>query len=150
MRYYRHLGVRITRLLTDNGACYNSKVFDKACRRLGIKHRRTRAYRPQTNGKAERLIQTALREWAYARSYEGADQRAAHRPHWLHHYNWHPTPCQPQLPTPHPHPRLFREQPRGFTHLAHLAKSIERIYISVNLVFTLVVQELFKFFIPVG
>lgn len=89
VRYYRHLGVRITRVLTDNGSCYRSHVFAKACQRLGIRHRRTRAYRPRTNGKAERLIQTALQEWAYARSYAHADQRAAHLPHWLHHYNWH-------------------------------------------------------------
>ena len=89
VRYYRHLGVRITRVLTDNGACYRSHVFAKACQRLGIRHRRTRAYRPRTNGKAERLIQTALHEWAYARSYVHSDQRAAHLPHWLHHYNWH-------------------------------------------------------------
>ena len=89
VRYYRYLSVRITRVLTDNGACYKSRVFAKACRRLGIRHHRTRAYRPRTNGKAERLIQTALHEWAYARSYAHADQRAAHLPHWLHHYNWH-------------------------------------------------------------
>lgn len=89
LRYYRSLGMRITRVLTDNGACYRSHVFAKACRRLGLKHRTTRPYRPRTNGKAERLIQTALREWAYARSYDHADQRAAHLPHWLHHYNWH-------------------------------------------------------------
>ncbi|MES1931626.1 integrase catalytic subunit [Salinisphaera shabanensis T35B1] len=89
VRYYRHLGVRITRVLTDNGSCYRSHVFAKACQRPGIRHRRTRAYRPRTNGKAERLIQTALQEWAYARSYAHADQRAAHLPHWLHHYNWH-------------------------------------------------------------
>ena len=89
LRYYRGLGVTFKRVLTDNGACYGSRVFTKACRRLGLTHRRTRAYRPRTNGKAERLIQTALHEWAYARAYENADQRAAHLPHWLHDYNWH-------------------------------------------------------------
>ena len=89
VRYYRGLGVRVTRVLTDNGACYKSRAFARACRRLGLRHRRTRPYRPRTNGKAERLIQTALREWAYARSYDHAGQRAAHLPHWLHHYNWH-------------------------------------------------------------
>ena len=89
LRYYRGLGVTFKRVLTDNGACYGSRVFAKACRRLGLTHRRTRAYRPRTNGKAERLIQTALHEWAYARAYENADQRAAHLPHWLHDYNWH-------------------------------------------------------------
>ncbi|AWN16837.1 Mobile element protein [Salinisphaera sp. LB1] len=89
LRYYRHLGVRFDRVLTDNGGCYKSAVFAKACRRLGLKHKRTRPYRPRTNGKAERLIQTALHEWAYARAYDNADQRAAHLPHWLHDYNWH-------------------------------------------------------------
>lgn len=89
VRYYRSLGVPIRRVLTDNGACYRSRGFAKACRRLGIRHRRTKAYQPRTNGKAERLIQTALREWAYARSYVHSDQRAAHLPYWLHHYNWH-------------------------------------------------------------
>lgn len=89
VRYYARLGVRITRVLTDNGPCYKSRVFARACRRLGIRHRRTKAYCPRTNGKAERLIQTALHEWAYARSYAHSEQRAAHLPHWVHHYNWH-------------------------------------------------------------
>ena len=87
--YYRSLGVRISRLLTDNGSCYRSRLFRDACRRLGIRHRFTRPYTPRTNGKAERFIQTALREWAYARSYSSSQQRAAHLLPWLHHYNWH-------------------------------------------------------------
>ncbi len=87
--YYRSLGVRIRRLLTDNGSCYRSRLFRDACRRLGIRHRFTRPYTPRTNGKAERFIQTALREWAYARSYSSSQQRAAHLLPWLHHYNWH-------------------------------------------------------------
>ena len=87
--YYRSLGVRIRRLLTDNGSCYRSRPFRRACRRLGIRHRFTRPYTPRTNGKAERFIQTALREWAYARSYQSSPQRAAHLPYWLHDYNWH-------------------------------------------------------------
>jgi transposase InsO family protein len=89
VRYYARLGVRIRRLLTDNGPCYRSKAFARACRELGIRHRFTRPYRPRTNGKAERFIQTALREWAYAFSYQDAGQRAAHLPRWLHDYNWH-------------------------------------------------------------
>jgi len=89
LRYYRHLGVRFTRVLTDNGACYRSALFARALRRLGLKHRRTRPYTPRTNGKAERFIQTGLREWAYARSYDSSDQRAEHLMSWLHHYNWH-------------------------------------------------------------
>ncbi|HEY9512394.1 MAG TPA: IS481 family transposase [Rhodanobacter sp.] len=89
LRYYRHLGVRFTRVLTDNGACYRSRAFARLLRRLGLRHKRTRPYTPRTNGKAERFIQTALREWAYARSYDTSDQRAAHLNHWLHQYNWH-------------------------------------------------------------
>ena len=87
--YYRRLGIKVRRILTDNGSAYRSKRFRRACQRLGIKHSTTRAYRPQTNGKAERFIQTALREWAYARSYANDRQRAKAWLPWLHHYNWH-------------------------------------------------------------
>lgn len=89
VRYYAGYGIAIRRVMTDNGACYKSKRFGQLCRRLGMKHIRTRPYTPRTNGKAERFIQTALREWAYARSYDNSDQRAAHMPVWLHQYNWH-------------------------------------------------------------
>ena len=89
LRYYAGLGIHFCRLLTDNGACYRSKRFQKLCRRLGLKHLRTKPYTPQTNGKAERFIQTALREWAYARSYDSSEQRAEHLQPWLHEYNWH-------------------------------------------------------------
>ncbi len=87
--YYKSLGVRLKRLLTDNGAAFHSTSFAKACERLGIKHSFTRPYRPQTNGKAERFIQSALREWAYAFVYEHSDTRARTLDHWIHHYNWH-------------------------------------------------------------
>lgn len=87
--YYRRLGVRIARVLTDNGPGYRSKRFARACRRLHIKHSFTRPYRPQTNGKAERFIQTALREWAYARTYNDHRERARAWLPWLHRYNWH-------------------------------------------------------------
>lgn len=60
--------------MTDNGSCYRSKAFAKACKRLGLKHIFTKPYTPKTNGKAERFIQTALREWAYARTYTTSDQ----------------------------------------------------------------------------
>ena len=89
VRYYASLGIRFRRVLTDNGPAYVSKAFARLCRRLGIVHRRTRPYTPRTNGKAERWIQTALREWAYARTYENSECRAAHLPHWVHRYNWH-------------------------------------------------------------
>ena len=87
--YYARIGVAITRVMTDNGSCYRSKAFAQACRDLGLKHIRTRPYTPKTNGKAERFIQTALREWAYAIAYHTSDQRAAELPVWLHRYNWH-------------------------------------------------------------
>ena len=87
--YYRSLGVEVQRLLTDNGGAFRSKKFGKACRELGIKHSFTRPYRPQTNGKAERFIQSALREWAYAYTYQNSQQRGAVLDDWIHHYNWH-------------------------------------------------------------
>lgn len=87
--WYKKLGVTITRVMTDNGACYISRDFAKACRELKIKHIRTKPYTPKTNGKAERFIQTALREWAYARAYETSDQRTDDLPLWTHLYNWH-------------------------------------------------------------
>src|SRR5436190_9277849 len=87
--YYAKLGVSIQRVMTDNGSCYKSRAFGRACKRLGLKHIRTRPYTPQTNGKAERFIQTALREWAYAKAYQRSDHRGAELPLWLHRYNWH-------------------------------------------------------------
>lgn len=89
LRYYRQLGVRFDRVLADNGPCYRSPYLCQGLPAVGIKHQCTRPYRPRTNGRAERLIQTALHEWAYARNYDNADQRAAHLPHWVHDYNWH-------------------------------------------------------------
>jgi transposase InsO family protein len=87
--WYKRLGITVSRVMTDNGACYKSKDFAKACRDLGIRHIRTKPYTPRTNGKAERFIQTALREWAYARPYETSDQRAGQLESWQHMYNWH-------------------------------------------------------------
>ena len=87
--YYERLGIRIERVMTDNGPCYKSKAFAHACKRLGLKHIRTKPYTPKTNGKAERFIQTVLREWAYARTYSTSLERAAELPKWLHRYNWH-------------------------------------------------------------
>ena len=87
--YYTSLGVTVERVMTDNGSCYKSFAFREACKKLGLKHIRTKPYTPKTNGKAERFIQTGLREWAYARAYNTSDQRAAELPRWLHRYNWH-------------------------------------------------------------
>jgi transposase InsO family protein len=86
--YYACLGVRIDRLMTDNGAGYK-KIFDAACQELGIRHIRTRPYTPKTNGKAERFVQTSLREWAYARPYESSAEREAALQPFIHRYNWH-------------------------------------------------------------
>src|SRR5699024_8991829 len=86
--YFAGAGITVARVLTDNAACYRSHAFAAA---LGadIKHKRTRAYRPQTNGKVERFNRTALEEWAYAQPYTSESERAAAFPTFLHHYNHH-------------------------------------------------------------
>jgi transposase InsO family protein len=89
VRYFGRLGVTVRRVLTDNGAAFRSKRFAATCRRLKLKHKFTRAYRPQTNGKAERFIQSALREWAYGIPYHHSSERTAMLSRWIHHYNWH-------------------------------------------------------------
>jgi transposase InsO family protein len=85
--HYAARGVRIKRLLTDNGSAYRSGLFNKTCQALGIRHLYTRAYTPQTNGKAERFIQTCLREWAYGRVWANSAQRTAWLPAFLDYYN---------------------------------------------------------------
>ena len=87
--YYASLAIKVERVMTDNGSCYKAHDFRKACRQLGLRHIRTKPYTPKTNGKAERFIQTALREWAYAQAYPNSDRRAQELPIWLHRYNWH-------------------------------------------------------------
>jgi transposase InsO family protein len=87
--YYNSLGVTVSRVMTDNGSCYKAFDFREACQELGLKHKRTKPYTPKTNGKAERFIQTALREWACAQAYPTSDRRAEELPHWIHRYNWH-------------------------------------------------------------
>ena len=87
--YYRSLGVQPKRILTDNGSCFRSQPFADACRDLNLKHSFTRPYRPQTNGKAERFIQSALREWAYGIPYNHSSERTTMLERWIHHYNWH-------------------------------------------------------------
>jgi transposase InsO family protein len=105
--YFRSLGVQPKRILTDNGASFRSKDFAKACRALNLKHSFTRPYRPQTNGKAERFIQSALREWAYGIPYNHSSERTAMLERWIHHYNWH-----------RPHQGI-----KGFAPAARLARS---------------------------
>lgn len=84
--WFAQLGVRAERVMTDNGSCYK-RQFDEACARLGLRHLRTRPYRPRTNGKAERFIQTLSREWAYARPYRSSGWRTRALDPWLCHYN---------------------------------------------------------------
>ena len=87
LAFYRRHGIRVERLLTDNGSPYRSAVHALACRTLGLRHLRTRPYRPQTNGKAERLIRTMLGEWAYGAIYRSSTERTAALDGWLWHYN---------------------------------------------------------------
>ncbi len=89
LRFFRSLGVKVERVMTDNGSSFRSRRYAKALRRLRVKHLRTKPYTPKTNGKAERFVQTSLREWAYAIAYETSEDRAAQLPGWLHRHNWH-------------------------------------------------------------
>ena len=82
-------GVTVRRLMTDNGPAYRSQLFSRVCSSLAVRHLRTRPYRPQTNGKAERFVQTALREWAYAHTYQNSEHRRTALPAWQHFYNHH-------------------------------------------------------------
>jgi transposase InsO family protein len=89
VRYFSDLGVTVRRVMTDNGGAFRAKVFKRACDHLGLKHIFTRPYTPQTNGKAERFIQSALREWAYGFAYNHSSERETLLKRWIHHYNWH-------------------------------------------------------------
>jgi transposase InsO family protein len=99
--HFAKRGVRIQRVMTDNGSPYVSHAFRDTCQQLGIRHLRTRPFTPRTNGKAERFIQTCLREWAYAEAYLSSEQRTTALHTWLHHYNWHRPHsgihCQPPI-----------------------------------------------------
>ena len=105
--HYRQLGIKVQRIMTDNGSCYKSAAFRKACGRLGIKHLFTQPYTPKTNGKAERFIQSALREWAYVQTYQHSSERTAALPTWLARYNWR-----------RPHRSLQRKPPVSRLNLA--------------------------------
>jgi transposase InsO family protein len=87
--YFARHNFRLRRVMTDNGPCFISDLFKNTCLQLQLKHIRTRIYTPRTNGKAERFIQTAIREWAYARLYQNSQQRNEQLEPWLHQYNWH-------------------------------------------------------------
>ena len=89
IKWFRRRGVRIERVLSDNGAADRSRLSRRSAAPLAVAQRWTRPYRPQTNGKAERFIQTLLREWAYGRPYTSSLERQVALPRWLHYYNWH-------------------------------------------------------------
>jgi transposase InsO family protein len=87
VEWFRSMGVAVERVMSDNGPCYRSTVHAVACRELGLRHLRTQPYRPRTNGKAERFIQTMLMGWAYKRAYRTSNQRTKALPAWLRYYN---------------------------------------------------------------
>lgn len=87
--HFARFGIAIRRVLTDNGSCYKHRLFRSLLHQQRVKHRFTRPYTPRTNGKAERFILTALREWAYARSYRNSEERNEKLDLWLHDYNFH-------------------------------------------------------------
>jgi transposase InsO family protein len=88
LRFFRRHGVMVERVMTDNGSAFRSRRYATALRRLGIAHKRTRPFTPKTNGKAERFVQTSLREWAYAKAYPTSDERRRHLGPFLFRYNW--------------------------------------------------------------
>ena len=115
--YARH-GITVERVLTDNGGAYRSTIHAAACRTLGIRHLRTRAYRPQTNGKAERFIRTLPGGWAYGAIHRSSTERTAALDGWLYHYNHHRKHSalnhQPPIARLHE-----RNQPRRDLHLGN-------------------------------
>lgn len=98
--YFARYNIRLRRVMTDNGPCFISDLFKNTSLQLQLKHIRTRIYTPRTNGKAERFIQTAIREWAYARLYQNSQQRNDQLEPWIHQYNWQ-----------HPHASLDQKPP---------------------------------------
>jgi transposase InsO family protein len=98
--WFARRGIVAQRVLSDNGSAYRSRLVAAACQALELSHRFTRPYTPRTNGKAERVIQTLLREWAYAVAYSSSAHRTAALARWLHYYNWH-----------RPHTALNRQPP---------------------------------------
>jgi transposase InsO family protein len=87
LQFFASHGIAVRALLTDNGSSYRSRQFRHACLQLALKHKRTKPYTPRTNGKAERFIQTALREWAYAKHWTDSQQRDDHLQSWTDYYN---------------------------------------------------------------
>ena len=87
--WFARQNIRVERVMTDNGSAFVSKPFSEHCAALGLRHKRTRPYTPRTNGKAERFIQTLLREWAYRFAYESSAERQRWLTPYVHFYNWH-------------------------------------------------------------
>jgi transposase InsO family protein len=113
--YFARFGVRVERVMTDNGSAYVSRLHAQQCARLKLKHLRTRPYRPCTNGKVERMIQTLLREWAYALPYPSSNKRAKALKPWLVYYNRH-----------RPHAGLGHRPP--FTRLPSAVNNVVRLH----------------------
>jgi transposase InsO family protein len=90
--YFAERGIMVERVLTDNGSCYRSRPFARVLHEAGVSHRRTRPYRPQTNGKVERFNLTLKWEWGYARPYDTNASRIGALERWLHNYNYHRPP----------------------------------------------------------
>jgi transposase InsO family protein len=116
LAFFADYGVKVQRILTDNGPSYHSDPVKAVCRNHHIKHIHTRPYRPQTNGKAERFIQTLIREWAYGRTYSSSTERAAWLPAYIHDYNWH-----------RPHGALYKNPPISRIPLS--ADNVSRLHI---------------------
>jgi transposase InsO family protein len=114
--HFGDYGIRVERVMTDNGSCYRAIVHALACKTLGIRHLRTRPYRPRTNGKAERFIRTMLGGWAYAATYQTSTQRRRALPGWLDFYNHR-----------RPHGSLSRQAPA--TRLKALRNNLVGSYI---------------------
>ena len=108
MAWFADRGVTVERVLSDNGSCYRSWAWRDACTKLDITHKRTRPYRPQTNGKIERFHRTLADGWAFARHYPSEYARRAALPAWLHEYNHH-----------RPHTAIAGQAP--FTRLANVS-----------------------------
>jgi transposase InsO family protein len=101
LAFFEKLGIKAQRLYSDNGSCYRSELYRQTVAGLGLKQRFTRPYTPRTNGKAERFIQTSLREWAYAHAYSHSTDRSSRLPGFLHNYQLASPPPLPQPPRPH-------------------------------------------------
>ena len=109
--WFSDRGVRVERVMSDNGSCYVSREHARACAALGLRHLRTRPYRPRTNGKAERFIQTLQNDWAYGRVYASSAERRQQLAGWLNHYNYRRPHRSPATDRPQHASPSCNEQP---------------------------------------